>query len=410
MTLFITPWIMQQALVGVAAGSFMPGPDLDWQGGWTHGTKDSTGLVIAMRSPDWAIGPLQYARSQFADPKGLDDARTRLLALQEQPAPGRQHTGPIDHVIEVRDPKNVVGTIVDESEPSAPPVDIKTADDLLLALQFADKDLKTLRAGVMFDKLNDAMGDRQVRIGTLWFVTDAAVAGGAPARRRFAVHFSKLQFDGRVREEDQHLLFDGEWFIEKLTTQKQFKKRQVVPAGQMVDPLKIGEGPFPIPIGQKRAEILKRYSAELLPATEGVVAQENEDAAKQQKEQEGLIDFVSFVTTRVKDPVTGVLKEQKVPATFYQLKLTLRPEYQDQESLREVRLWYRELSSAEGAASGGQGVRMLLPRMARTVNRAGDVSIVQLTNVKVNEPVEAGVMDTTPPTDPSWEVTVEPLE
>lgn len=331
------------------------------------------------------------------------------FVVQDGGAPGRQTTGPIEHVMEVRDPKNVVGTIVDESEPSAPPVQIKTADDLLLALQFADKDLKTLRAGVMFDKLNDAMGDRQVRTGTLWFAADAAAAG-VPARRRFAVHFSKLQFDGRVREEDQHLLFDGEWFIEKMTTQKQFKKRQVVPAGQTVDPLKIGEGPFPIPIGQKRSEILKRYSAELLPASEGVVAQENEDAAKQQKEQEGLIDFVSFVTTRVKDPVTGTMKEQKTPATFYQLKLTLRPEYQDQESLREVRLWYRELSSAEGAAAGGQGVRMLLPRMARTVNRAGDVSIVQLTNVKVNEPVEPGVMDTTPPTDPSWEVTVEPLE
>lgn len=409
MTLFITPWIMQQALVGAVAGSFMAGPGLDLQGGWTHGTEDSVELVVAMRSPDWAIGPLQYSRAPFNNPKGLDGERTRLLALQAQPAPGRQNTGPIEHVMEVRDPKNVVGTIVDESEPSAPPVQIKTADDLLLALQFADKDLKTLRAGVMFDKLNDAMGDRQVRTGTLWFAADAGAAG-VPARRRFAVHFSKLQFDGRVREEDQHLLFDGEWFIEKLTTQKQFKKRQVVPAGQTVDPLKIGEGPFPIPIGQKRSEILKRYSAELLPATEGVVAQENEDAAKQQKEQEGLLDFVSFVTTRVKDPVTGAMKEQKTPATFYQLKLTLRPEYQDQESLREVRLWYRELSSAEGAAAGGQGVRMLLPRMARTVNRAGDVSIVQLTNVKVNEPVDAGVMDTTPPTDPSWEVTVEPLE
>lgn len=358
MTLMMTPWIAQQALVGVAAGSFLFGP-----------------------APAW----------------------------QEQPAPGRQHTGPIEHVIEVRDPKNVVGTIVDQSEPSEPPAEIKTADDLLLALQFADRGLKTLQSDVVFDKLNDALGDRQIRRGRLWFQTEGSTDAAKAPRRKFAVHFTSLQLDDKLTNQDQHLVFDGEWFIEKNPGQKQFKKRQVVPSGQTIDPLKIGEGPFPIPIGQKRAEILKRYSAELLPATADVTPQASDDAKQREKELAGMIQFVTRVRTNVKDPKTGVVTQQDTPATFYQLKLTLRPEYRDEESLREVRLWYRELSGAEGG-SGDANSRVLLPRMARTVNRAGDVSIVQLTNVKVNQPVEAGVMDTTPPTEADWEVTVAPLE
>jgi hypothetical protein len=356
MTLIMTPWIAQQALVGVATTSLLLAP----------------------------------------------------APFQGQPPPGRQNTGPIEHVIEVKDPKNVIGTIVDASEPTAPPAQIRTADDLLLALQFADKDLRTLRASVMFDKLNDALGDRQIRKGTLWFEAQpgAAASPSAPARRRFAVRFTSLQQDDRLTQQDQHLIFDGEWFIEKNPAQRQFKKRQVVPAGQTIDPLKIGEGPFPIPIGQKRAEILKRYSAELLPATADLRPQESDDAEQKQKELAGLVHFVTRVVVNVKDPATGKVTAQETPAVFHQLKLTLRPEYADQESLREVRLWYRELSSAEGATGG----RMLLPRMARTVNRAGDVSVVQLTNVKVNQPVEAGVMDTSEPSEAGWEVTVTPLD
>lgn len=329
---------------------------------------------------------------------------------QEQPAPGRQTTGPIEHVIEVRDPANVVGTIVDNTEPTVPPAEIRSAEDLLLALQFADRGLRTLQANVVFDKLNDALGDRQIRTGMLWFETEPP-SGAGPGRRRFAVRFSTLELDGGgVSDQDQHIVFDGEWFIEKIASRKQFKKRQIVPEGQPIDPLKIGEGPFPIPIGQKRAEILRRYTAELLPATADIRPQGIEDKAQQQKELEALVKFVTRVSTNVKDPATGKVTVVETPATFYQLKLTLKPEFYDEESLREVRLWYREVSGAEGAGAGGSPARMLLPRLARTVNRAGDTSIVQLTNVRVNQPVEAGVMDATPPTDPGWEVTVTPLE
>ena len=39
-------------------------------------------------------------------------------------------------------------------------------------------------------------------------------------------------------------------------------ERQVAPPGSNFDPLKLGEGPFPIPLGQPKAEVLKRFRVE----------------------------------------------------------------------------------------------------------------------------------------------------
>jgi outer membrane lipoprotein-sorting protein len=146
-------------------------------------------------------------------------------------------------------------------------------------------------------------------------------------------------------------------------------KREVVPAGRAFDPLKIGEGPFPVPIGQKRDDILKRFVAELLPAEDGIVGNVPSDTQK-------LKDFVT-------------------KAKAYQLKLTPKPG-QDQD-FKEVRLWY--------APQEKTGI--LLPVMARTVNQQDDVSVVELVDVKLNGEPPAEVFDAQAPD--GWAVTVEEL-
>ena len=40
----------------------------------------------------------------------------------------------------------------------------------------------------------------------------------------------------------------GEWFVEKLGNDKQMFKRAIIAPGEKIDPLRIGEGPFPLPI------------------------------------------------------------------------------------------------------------------------------------------------------------------
>ena len=79
--------------------------------------------------------------------------------------------------------------------------------------------------------------------------------------------FDTLIVADRRESIGQHYAFDGQWVVEKTPADKQFTKRQVVPPGEDFDPLRIGEGPFPVPVGQRKADILDRFDAEILPAT-----------------------------------------------------------------------------------------------------------------------------------------------
>src|ERR1051325_7873769 len=73
--------------------------------------------------------------------------------------------------------------------------EIKTADDLLSRLETSDKDLKSLSAGMLYDRVFGLAGDRQVRKGQLHYVDSMAKddkGQPAPGSRKFAITFEKL--------------------------------------------------------------------------------------------------------------------------------------------------------------------------------------------------------------------------
>ncbi len=260
--------------------------------------------------------------------------------------------------------------------------DFKTADELLDALETADKGLQSLVAQVKYDRTFELQGDRQVRTGTLWFVADKPAGSAADAApvKKFAVRFDKVWIGPTRRDEDKTYIFDGQWLMEKDGVDKYYLKKQVVGPGEHFDPLKIGQGPFVMPIGQRKADIAERYTSQLLPALDGLDAPADAGADDKKAAEEAKADVQGAV----------------------QLKLTPRGESAD-EDFAEIRLWYKR---------GPQGE--LLPRMARTVNRAGDVSCVLLINVAVqlagrpkNEEalVPADVLDTRVPA--GWEGSIQ---
>jgi len=260
--------------------------------------------------------------------------------------------------------------------PAGVPSGFKTAEELLDALETADQGMESLTADVKYDKTFEIQGDRQARFGRLWFVSSPPEEPGGIPRRRFAVKFDRLFIGSVRRTEDKTYIFDGRWMMEKDGVEKFYQKKQVVGPGEHFDPLKVGEGPFVLPIGQRKADIKQRYNVELLPAADGL--QPGKDATEDERKA---------AQTAV-DDVAG----------SWQLRLTPRERVEEQE-FTEVRLWYKR---------GAQGE--LLPRMARTVNSAGDVSNVLLINVEVQlaggpENAEARVpaelLDTTPP--PGWD-------
>jgi hypothetical protein len=213
-----------------------------------------------------------------------------------------------------------------------------SAEALLTALEEADRDLRTLRARVMYVRVFDIVGDEQRRDGTLYF--RSRVREGERPDRAFAIDFDTLLVGRRKEDIKERYVFDGQWLLELDFATRHFTRRQVVAPGETFDPLRIGEGPFPIPIGQRKDEILARYDTELVDATDGLLSEALRGRA------EGTS----------------------------QIMLTPRPFFAEESDFKQIRLWYSRDEDGR-----------LLPRMARTVNYAGDEATVILTDVDVNE-------------------------
>ena len=255
-----------------------------------------------------------------------------------------------------------------DAELQAVAQEIRTPQQLLVALERVDDLVETLSADIQYDKRFRLQGDQHVRRGKLYYraTRDVGAGDGARARpdRAFEIDFQDLWLvtAGRKEADRQTWVFDGQWLIEKRPEKKQFIAREIAGPGEEFDPLSIKEGIMPIPIGQRAADVLERFDVELVP------------------HPEGLAD----------EPVTLVT----FASGCYQLKLVPKASFESEAKFKEIRLWYEK--------------ETLMPRMSRAVDRKGDVSFVQLLNVERNERLPRGVMVVTaPPEEAGWDVQVE---
>lgn len=256
--------------------------------------------------------------------------------------------------------------------PTPKPVgDFKDAADLLGSLERADEGLDRFRANIRYDRVLDLEGESQLRLGELFF--DRIKATSGKPVRRFAVRFDVFQVGTAKRDEQRLHVFDGTWYADKMPGEKKINRKEVVGPGQSFDPMKLGEGPMPIPIGQKKDDILARYTAQLLPADDGL----------------------SAADATLKSFLEGCVQVRLVP------KAGAAP---GGDAFEEIRLWYRGTRPEKMTAKDNPADR-LLPRAARTVSVNKDVSIVQLIGITVNEgaTIDPSIMDTTAPQ--GWEVT-----
>lgn len=224
-----------------------------------------------------------------------------------------------------------------------------TVDAWLDRIEARSAAVKSLHAQLMVDRIQNLVGDRQRRFGTM--VYDAGPPG------RFAVHFDRLLVDRRLDHDQRHYVFDGQWLVERYEKDKLYIKRQVVAprdgqasAGDRDDPLALGTGPFVVPVQLKKASLLKRFSAELV----------------------GL--------------------ESDGSSTTIHLRLVPKPGHAI--AWTQVDLWYDH--------------QTLLPRRARTIDDSENESVVVLSDVRVDEPVDASVIDTSVPTDRGWRIEIKP--
>lgn len=118
-------------------------------------------------------------------------------------------------------------------------------------------------AAVQLETTDDVTGDTERRNGRVVLVQEQ----GKPQTRRFAVVFTTfVDGAGRMDTKPVRYLYADGWLTEADFTQRTLIRRQLAHAGEAYDPLKPGEGPVPLPIGQRRADVERRFEVALAAA------------------------------------------------------------------------------------------------------------------------------------------------
>lgn len=233
--------------------------------------------------------------------------------------------------------------------------------ELLDALETADANIQKLSASILYEREYALAGDVQTRDGSVSFVVNQS--DDSKKSRAFAVVFDTTIIGDRSEPDGRTFVFDGQWLTERIPQEKLVLRRQVAPPGADFDPLKIGEGPLPLPLGQKKADIIANYNAELLASDDGIGHRE---------------DLVKFT------------------AGCAQLMLVPNEARAPRDDFEEIRLWY--IKDEQG----------LLPRMAMTLNKTGDEVVVRLWNVKLNENAEIDETDFDDEIPEGWDADIQP--
>ena len=234
------------------------------------------------------------------------------------------------------------------------------AAELLNALSTHDRATTSLTGQIRFTNINALENDRQQRLGKL-----AIKSVPDSDQRLYAVIFQKLIIDDRQETIDEHFIFDGRWFVERLPEEKQFNKRELVAVGQTLDPMELmRDAPFWVSVGQDQDRLLKSYDAVLLPTTQSLV--DNPDFPE-------LANLVPLVNNGV------------------QLKLTPKQNSAVEDDWESVRIWINP--------------ETLDPILYIKADWIGDLQIVELFGVKSNTQISQDIFDTTTP-DPrdGWNV------
>jgi len=119
------------------------------------------------------------------------------------------------------------------------------------------KKVADIETPIVFIKTEPILEDIQKYEGILRFKADKP-------NPRFLIRFDKFIQEGIPSYQKQWHAFDGQWYIEVQAKTKTINKYEIVRKGEHFDAFKIGQGPFPLPFGQKKKDILRNCSVKLI--------------------------------------------------------------------------------------------------------------------------------------------------
>ena len=153
------------------------------------------------------------------------------------------------------DAKDTVGTLA-----TAPAGGGVSVDEVLDALDRQGDQMKDFTADVALTETDELTRDAFTRSGTI------RVQRPAEGNARIRIVFdTRKTASKQIKEKIEYLLQDG-WLTERNYRKTSQVRRQVIKPGEKIDLLKLGEGPFPLPIGQAKEDVKNMFDVEVVPA------------------------------------------------------------------------------------------------------------------------------------------------
>ncbi|HEY1921789.1 MAG TPA: hypothetical protein VGG44_03405 [Tepidisphaeraceae bacterium] len=131
-----------------------------------------------------------------------------------------------------------------------------SVDEILDALDARGRSLQDFSATVRLTDSDNSTGDSTVNIGTVILQRK----GNDDARIR--VTFTKKQLGNKIFDVQHEYTLDNGLLVERDYQSKHETTQQILKPGQKLDLFKLGQGPFPLPLGQKKEDVLQLFGVQ----------------------------------------------------------------------------------------------------------------------------------------------------
>lgn len=126
-------------------------------------------------------------------------------------------------------------------------------DQVLDALHDQGRDLKSFTADVHLREVDTTMDSSLTRSGTIWFEIKPDGQG------KMHLIFDQKEENKRIKKEKKEYLLEDGWLTDRDYHAENETRRQVARPNQKLDLFQLGKGAFPLPIGQKKADVLQSF-------------------------------------------------------------------------------------------------------------------------------------------------------
>ena len=222
----------------------------------------------------------------------------------------------------------------------------------LQMLQARGKTLHNFSADLKVTVHHLRTDEKDMNIGKIWYLRQGRAT-------KFDIRFNMLVVDGAIarRHADHDIIFDGRWLIDRNGSAKIYRKIQLVGAKKDFNPLRLGRGPIPIPIGQRPAMVLREFHVRIIP---------NQTPAK------GPAPKVCFIHLRL-------VPRDKRAFAFIELNFWINPV-------------------------------LALPVKIERIDQDGTPTVAVLSKIKINQRMRHNFHVAAPARGSGWTVDIEPLK